>query len=138
MAGKSYCEQRLSAVGITDDDNHLIGVTASDGFHGINEFRFFTSDENDNLVINYLTPNGRILEYEDRSKNEGRSIRAFVRTRLKNPKDPKQKYKQPIGTETFPFFTPKAIEAYKAKEKVTTLFIVEGEIKAFVLSKFGL
>ncbi len=138
MAEKSYCEQRLLAVGIRDNDNHLIGVTASDGFHGINGFRFFTSDDNDNLVINYLSPNGRILEYEDRSKNDGRSIRAFVRTRLKNPKDPKQKYIQPKGTEAFPFFTPKAIEAYKAKEKVNTLFIVEGEIKAFVLSKFGL
>ena len=54
MAEKSYCEQRLLAVGITDDDNHLLGVTASDGFHGINEFRFFTSDKNENLVINYL------------------------------------------------------------------------------------
>lgn len=133
-----YCEQRLSAVGITDKENHFQGVTDAEGVHGIKEFRYFTSDDNDNLVINYLTPNGRILEYEDRSKNEGRSIRSFVRTRLKNPKDPKQKYKQPIGTEAFPFFTPKAIEAYKAKEKVNTLFIVEGEIKAFVLSKFGL
>ena len=133
-----YCERRLSAVGITDEENRFKGVTDAEGVHGIKEFRYFTSDDNDNLVINYLTPNGRILEYEDRSKNEGRSIRAFVRTRLKNPKDPKQKYKQPKGTETFPFFTPKAIEAFKAKEKVNTLFIVEGEIKAFVLSKFGL
>ena len=91
MAEKSYCEQRLLAVGITDDDNHLIGVTASDGFHGINEFCFFTSDKNDNLVINYLTPDARILEYEDHTRNEGRNTPPLFQDTTQESQRPKAK-----------------------------------------------
>ena len=133
----SYLEQRLAAIQVTDEENHFKGVTNAEGYP-ISGFRFFTSDKDDNLVINYLTPDGRVMEYCDGTRNEGRNIRDYRRTRLKNPKDSQGKYKQPKGTENYPFFTPKAIEAYKSKAKVSTLFIVEGEIKAFVLSKFGL
>lgn len=133
----SYLEQRLAAIQVTDEENHFKGVTNLDG-RSIPEFRFFTSDDKDNLVINYLSPNGCIMEYYDDTRNEGRNIRDYRRIRLKCPKDGQGKYMQPKGTENYPFFTPKAIEAYKKKTKVNTLFIIEGEIKAFVLSKFGL
>ncbi|MBQ6305514.1 MAG: DUF3854 domain-containing protein [Bacteroidales bacterium] len=133
----SYLEQRLAAVQITDEENHFKGVTNADG-RSIPEFRFFTSDKDDNLVINYLTPDGCLVQYYDDTRNEGRNIRDYRRIRLKNPKDGQGKYVQPRGTENYPFFTPSAIQAYKAKTKVNTLFIIEGEIKAFVLSKFGL
>jgi len=133
----SYLEQRLAAIQVTDEENHFKGVTNAEGYP-ISGFRFFTSDKDDDLVINYLTHDGRVLEYCDNTRNEGRNIKDYRRTRLKNPKDDQGKYKQPKGTENYPFFTPKAIEAYKSKAKVGTLFIVEGEIKAFVLSKFGL
>lgn len=134
---KTYCGERLAEIQVTDQENNLSGVTNAEGYP-ISGFRFFVPDKDDNLVINYLTPDGRIMDYYDETRNEGRNIRNFARTRLKSPKDGQGKYKQPKGTENYPFFTPTAIHAYKAKEKVSTLFIVEGEIKAFVLSKFGL
>ena len=133
----SYLEQRMAAIQVTDEENHFKGVTNADG-RSIPEFRFFTSDKDDNLIINYLSPEGCIMEYYDETRNEGRNIRDYRRTRLKNPKKGQGKYIQPKGTENYPFFTPKAIDAYRTKTKVNTLFIIEGEIKAFVLSKFGL
>ena len=133
----SYLKQRMAAIQVPDEENHFEGVTNPDGYP-ISEFRFFTSDDKDNLVINYLTADGCIMQYYDDSRNEGRNIKDYRRIRLKTPMEGQGKYVQPKGTENYPFFTPEAIKAYKSKGRVNTLFIVEGELKAFVLSKMGL
>ncbi len=133
----SYLKTRLDFLNISEDDNRFSGVLDAEGIHSISDFHFFTSDDNDNILIHYLTPENRILQYPDETKNEGRNIRDFVRTRLKNPKDPKHKYDQPRGTETYPFLTPEVLRAYRDKVKIKTLYITEGEFKAFKLSMYG-
>lgn len=134
----SYCGSRLKELSISDEENHFIGVQNGD-FRPIPNFVFFQGDKDDNIIINYLTADGNLVEYEDEEKNQGRNIKAYSRTRLKDPKPGQGKYKQPKGTENFPFFTPEAIRCFKKKSCTGgTLYIVEGEFKAFALSKIGL
>lgn len=126
----SYCSDRLKALKITEKANSYKTVDM-DG-HTI-DFRFFRADDKDNITIGYIAPDGKVIEYE----TENRKTRAFERTRLKEPKGD-MKYTQPAKTETYPFATPEILKAYKKKDKVQTLYIVEGEFKAFALSNFGL
>ncbi|MDX9697207.1 MAG: DUF3854 domain-containing protein, partial [Bacteroidales bacterium] len=119
----NYLQQRLKELGVTDKQNKYKAVNIDKKQQ---EFTFFTSDSNDNVVINYLTPSGEIEYF-----SQGKKVLPFTRTRLKNPENPKYKYHQEKGTGIIPFSTPKIIEAYKKGEKVKTLYITEGEFKAF-------
>ena len=121
----SYLEQRLSALGITDEENRIKVL-------GYPDWRTFTEDGKGNIRINYLALDGQPFTYMD-----GRKEIEFARTRYQNPKDPKHKYDQPKGTETFPFFTPTILKKYKAKETIKTLVVTEGEFKAYKLSMLG-
>ena len=126
----SYCSDRLKALKITEKANKWKALTPD---NRTIDFRFFMPDDKDNIDIGYIAPDGYVVQYE----TENRKIRDFKRTRLKEPKGD-MKYTQPAKTETYPFCTPAILKAYKDKEKVTTLYIVEGEFKAFALSNFGL
>ena len=126
----SYCSDRLKALKITEKANKWKALTPD---NRTIDFRFFMPDDKDNIEIGYIAPDGYVVQYE----TENRKIRDFKRTRLKESKGD-MKYTQPAKTETYPFCTPAILKAYKDKEKVTTLYIVEGEFKAFALSNFGL
>ena len=126
----SYFEDRLKTLQITEKANSYKAVDI-DG-HGIN-FKFFTETDKGDISINYIGLDGVVEVYE----TENRKIRSFSRTRLQNPKGD-MKYQQPSGTETLPFVTSEILKTYKKGEKVTTLYIVEGEFKAFAMSNFGL
>ncbi len=126
----SYFEDRLKTLQITDKTNSYKAFDI-DG-HGIN-FKFFTETDKGDISINYIGLDGVVEVYE----TENRKIRSFSRTRLQNPKGD-MKYQQPSGTETLPFVTPEILKTYKKGEKVATLYIVEGEFKAFAMSNFGL
>ena len=120
-----YLEQRLSALRITDEENHIKVL-------GYPDWRTFSEDGKGNIRINYLALDGQPFTYMD-----GRKEIEFARTRYQDPKDPKHKYDQPKGTETFPFFTPTILKKYKAKETIKTLVVTEGEFKAYKLSMLG-
>lgn len=121
----SYLEQRLSVLGITDEINQIKGILKYP------DWRTFTDDGKGNIAINYLAPNQQPYFYM-----EGDKEKVFSRIRLAAPGNG-AKYIQPKGTETFPFFTPIMLDKYKAKEKTPTLYIVEGEFKAFKLAMYG-
>lgn len=126
----SYFEDRLKQLHITDKNN--VYKTRDAEGRSIN-FHFFTETEKGDISINYIGIDGAVEEYE----TENRKIRRFSRIRLQNPKGD-MKYKQPEGTETLPFVTPEILKTYKKGEKVATLYIVEGEFKAFAMSNFAL
>ena len=126
----SYFEDRLKQLHITDKNN--VYKTRDAEGRSIN-FHFFTETDKGDISINYIGIDGAVEEYE----TENRKIRRFSRIRLQNPKGD-MKYKQPEGTETLPFVTPEILKTYKKGEKVATLYIVEGEFKAFAMSNFGL
>lgn len=132
----NYLEERLAKYHITEKDNTM-KVAAEDPGHFV-DFKFFTEQPvkdkdgkvtGTDIAINYLTPAGEVEYY-----NHGNSqTRRFSRIRKANPGDG-PKYVQAKGTEMIPFSTPAIIEAYKKKKELKTLYVVEGEFKAFALS----
>lgn len=128
----SYLSDRLTALHISEEMNSW---TVVDDGHTIH-FRFFTEDKNGDIQINYLTPEGYVEEYENTETNR-RGAKPFFRIRLQHPKEGQGKYQQPKGTGTPPFCTPAILRAYKEKAKLRTLYVTEGEFKAFALSNFN-
>ncbi len=121
----NYRTKRLNQIGITEKNN---SVKATDLEKIERIYSFFNSDSNDNIRINYISPDGYIEYYK-----KGNKFFEYSRIRYKEPKDTKIKYYQPKGSLVIPFSTPKIIEAFKTKKKVKTLYITEGEFKAFAL-----
>ena len=126
----SYLEDRLKTLHITEKSNSY-KATDIDG-HGIN-FKFFTETDKGDISINYIGLDGVVEVYEP----ENRKIRSFSRTRFQVPKGD-MKYGQPSGSPVLPFITPEILKRYKKSEETETLYIVEGEFKAFAMSNFGL
>ena len=127
----SYYSERMQSLHVTEESNRY-DATDIDG-RPI-DFRFFQETDNGDIAINYIGPDGVIEVYE----TDNRKTRAFSRIRLREPKEGGPKYVQPAGTPVTPFITPEALRRYKASERTRTLFIVEGEFKAFAMSNFGL
>ena len=136
----SYYTDRLAAYGITEAANTY---KAEQGEGRANpNWRFFRETEKGDIEIGYLDPEGFEYTFFDGTVNEGRQIRTFTRTRHADPKADrngrKVRYSQPAHTETFPFITPAVLKAFREKKLDNdTLYIVEGEFKAFRLSLEG-
>lgn len=128
----TYFKERLKKYGIDEETNTFHNAIAENGVNRA-DFKWFTETKNGDISINYLSPDGCVEWF-----NHGNSqTRRFVRIRKANPGDG-PKYIQEKGTETIPFCTPSIIDAYKNKNKVKTLYVVEGEFKAFTLSMHNL
>ena len=139
----SYFSERLALYHITEKENTFC-AEGSDAGKFIPTFQFFQEKEvrdkfgkvvENNIAINYLSPDGGVVFY-----NHGNNqTRDFQRIRYEDPsKHNGHKYHQEKGTEMIPFSTPALIEAYKSKKKLKTLYVVEGEFKAFAMSMMKL
>lgn len=125
----SYLEERLTALGISKDQ---LKVSVHDPDFPPQSLDLFSSDEKGNINILYLDPDGQPMKYDEKGK-----LRQFTRKRYRDPVNGK-KYSQPYRSGVFPFITPGIIKKYKKGEKIKTLFIVEGEFKAFSGNLSGL
>lgn len=143
----TFLDQRLAELGVNEKDNIFTRVWASrhdekkdDGVivtKEVNEkrdYKIFDSDEEGNIVIRYFNQHGQPYRWK---KEDTKLTRDFVRKRLKVPKG-SMKYSQESGSELYPFFTPGIIKKFKAKQEIETLYLVEGEFKAFKASMNGL
>lgn len=134
----TYLSDRLAAYHITDKENTFKAESEEPG--RFCDFRFFTETDQGDIAINYLTPDGQVEYYEHGNVQ----TRRFARIRYADPEKHKNregkpmKYRQEKGTETFPFMTPTVINAYRKREQLKMLFVVEGEFKAFALNLKGL
>ncbi len=129
---KSYLQKRFKPYGFKED---FFSFETIDSNTKKDETRvLFSSDEKDNILIHYHMLNGSVWTFhrDIRSKPQ-----KYIRTRLNKPFD-KVKYLSPKGGGLLPFFPPSIIEKFKAKIKIKTLYLIEGEIKAAVSSHFGL
>lgn len=136
VAKASYLQERLKALQITDDENRLEGVTMPDDTGtSCPQWRYFTETKDGDIQINYVTPDAQVIMYDNGNKNN--PLRHFFRKRYQNP-PADRKYWQPPKTETIPFSTPEIVRTYLAGEETRTLYVVEGEFKAFAMSKMGL
>jgi len=119
---KSYYENRLKELEIPLED-----ITVSAKWRDNGKYQqmrwFYPKDEN--IDILYLDPHGYVQEYEHEGK-----LKQFIRTRLACPTKG-HKYSQPYSSGIFPYITPGIIKKVQKKETIDTLFITEGEFKAF-------
>ncbi len=136
---QSYCQKRLDLYGITKKHNTfkvLLNEKVADDYPKAAQQPFFWESENDGINILYLALNGSYEQYhtvENRWKNR------YIRERL-NPEKctPEQKYTQPAKSGVHIFFTPPIIEKYDTATEIETLYIIEGEFKAFLGYVHGL
>ncbi len=126
----TYLSDRLAAYHITDKENTFKAESADPG-RFIPSWKFFTETDKGDIQINYLSQNGTVVDYSHGNVQ----TRDFCRVRYAEPdKHGGHKYFQEKGTEMQPFFTPSIIEAYRKKHTLKTIYVVEGEFKAFCLS----
>lgn len=135
-----YYEQRLRELGISDTANLITSpVYTSKGEDWIP-----TEEKKSKPVfelcpqgiqINYYLPTGYPIDWH---KDGTKFARNFTRTRLfkeesyqKEGQHFSKKYHQESGSPVVPFLTPGIIEAYTSGKEIETLFLIEGEFKAF-------
>ncbi len=117
---ETYLLSRLETLQISSLENKIHLANGE-------ESKYFDADESGNIILNYLNLTGGYYHW----KKEGiKYPRRFQRIRLRYPNGD-QKYSQPKGSPHFPFFTQGIIDRYNRAEHIKTLYIVEGEFKAF-------
>lgn len=132
----SYLKDRLKKLNITDKINSYKTFNEEGRAY---TFKFFTETDKGDISINYIDLDGHEVAYKP---EDSRKLRAFSRTRYQVPKElpdgKTMKYDQPPKTPVMMFVTPELLRRYKNGEETSTLYIVEGEFKAFSMSNFGL
>lgn len=118
----SYCQSRLAALGITPEMNRAVFRYGTKD----KEEGFFQADPHDNIRILYLDPDGVQASYI----NERGANRPYYRLRLKTPVGD-NKYKTPAKATALPFIPPQVLQKVKLGMVIETLFLTEGEFKAF-------
>lgn len=128
---QKYYLKRLAECGLTEDTNKReISYEGRPQTVPV----FWASESDDALHIPYVMPDGEAEFYQD-----GKKIVNYERLRYRIPKeytDTKtgkrrtMRYSQPRGTGVYSFLPPKLTTKLKAKEKIKTLYVVEGEFKS--------
>jgi hypothetical protein len=158
-----YLLQRMTELGLTEDQYTFTrtwisrnDVKADDGTITTREqeqtrdYKLFDADEEGNIVIRYFNLDGQPYRWK---KEDTKQSRDYVRKRLRNPKGD-MKYYQEAGSPSYPFFNPGLIKKFNIAKsspvdadgkmenqegKIDTLFLVEGEFKAYkAFTLFGL
>lgn len=127
---KNYYLKRLKECGLTEKTNKRIisyeGRTQEVPI-------IYPREKDDALVIPYVQPDGEAEYYQD-----GKKIVNYERLRYRIPKEYTDKagkrrtmrYSQPRDTGVYSYLPPKITQKIINKEKIKTLFVVEGEIKS--------
>lgn len=121
----SYFTKRLTELQVTENDL-LVSATFEHG-RTIKVPLFSQCEEG--ISITYLDPFGNVQYYTQKGKQK-----QFLRLRRAKPLNG-EKYSQPYKSGIFPFITPQIINKVKTKVEIETLFVVEGEFKAFALTQ---
>lgn len=123
----SYYDERIASLQVTEND---LWISATFD-HGItNKVLLFNKKSNGDIEITYTDPYGNIIYCTD----EKGKRKQFTRRRLANPSD-KAKYLQAKDSGLHIFTPPQITNKVKTKQEVETLFVVEGEFKAFALAQ---
>lgn len=141
----SYKDQRLQEAGITPEFNattvqepELLGDVHDQNFiHHVKDAHWFTSTPEDNMRILFKTLDNQVMKVK---KGDNKWATPFERIRLspgqiqlnKELTGKSGKYRQPSGTGTQIWHSQGIINTYGSQEQIKTLYLVEGEMKAFV------
>ena len=127
----SYCDRRLSELGIAPEYNQIPLEYDRERqiIYGYSpqQATFFQSDRKDNIRINYVTLEGNLADFENQGK-----LQDYYRTRI-HPDSVKgdAKYLSPKGSKSCFFYPPLIIRSFREHLPLHTLGVVEGEFKAF-------
>ena len=127
---RGYLNKRLSEAGIRKDQILFPVKFFEEPVH--RKTQLFTEDKKGNIKLRYIDLDGEQVYYDSKGK-----LKEFHRTRFSNPVNG-SKYMQPKGSGMHMYWTTGIIEKFRSKEKMNTLFITEGEFKAFVGALHGL
>ncbi|MCF8460451.1 MAG: DUF5906 domain-containing protein [Flavobacteriales bacterium] len=137
-ADKTYFIERMKALNIDPEKvpSFKSLYTGKSGSSAMVDCPFFEPDKYGNIVINYPGLNDTFCTYEANGK-----IHDFKRWR-KHPDNIKNgagKYGQPASSGVQVFLTAIILEALaKEGEEIETLYLIEGEFKAWAGSQMGL
>lgn len=136
---KEYLTTRLASIGLSPESNRRICYESGQP----REIPILGEKETEQAIyIPYCAPDGEITTYE----RDGKQY-PFSRLRYMKPKEYEDKatgkkkamrYSQPPKTGVYTYMTPGIVNRYRLSEKIKTLFIVEGEIKALAGDVLGL
>lgn len=129
MSELSYFDRRMRAIGVENPAEHCFSCE-KDG--QVYQKRFFTKDRDGNVLIHFPRLGGGELEYL-----AGSAPKPMVRKRLQHPKGD-MKYVSPKGSGVPLFLTPEVLKRYAQKVPTETLYLTEGEFKAYAASEQGL
>jgi len=129
----TYFKKRMHEMGIVDTSDHFFKVEPEYPFKAYNQPIFAEHEASGNIVIHYPSLYGG-AELIAGTENE------FKRIRFKpdNQPEPDRKYFQEPKSGVHIFHTQQVIEKFAAKTKIETLYVVEGEFKAFAGALQGL
>lgn len=96
----------------------------------------YWEDEVGNVCIGLLGIDGLLMTYDDKESHGRISYKPMCIKRLKKPFDNKKYLPEKTGWGTIPYLTPGVLNEFKKRNSVKTLFIVEGQKKAFAMYKF--
>lgn len=137
----TYCSTRLAKYGIIPvaEVSVLENDTAGDKVKlkkVKKKIEFFKPNEADGIDIVYLELTGHIVRYR---KPGTKWERPFIRQRLNPTKaSDDQKYTQEKDSGVHIHLNPQIIEKYQNKTKIDTLYMTEGEFKAWTAYQHGI
>lgn len=134
----TFFHERLDPLGWTPELNTVVfpADLAGDGVR--HEQPLFDADEAGNLVIPYYRINGQKAEFRREGDKWGKAYEVLrLRVPVNRPDGSLEKYKNPRGTGTLPWFPAQVIDAYNADRSIDTLVLVEGQLKAFAAALHG-
>jgi hypothetical protein len=139
----TYLANRLAEIGISEADNATTLLRFNENEETYKEAKevdakWFDTTPGDDIRILFKTLTGRQMQLHagtNKNVSETYRIRLHPDTMAGNIRlDSKNsgKYRQPPGTGAIVYHTQGIIDAYNHKTKVPTLYLVEGEFKAYV------
>lgn len=132
MSKTSYFNQRMSQLGLKPGDEE-IKIPDPNQKGQFRLVKYFSEDEHGNVAIHYYRLDGAPYTYR---KGDNKNADSFKRLRLKKPID--AKYISPKGQGMLPWFPPGIIKKYNKEEAIDTLYVIEGEFKAFSAERNGI
>lgn len=137
---RSYTQRRLDSIGLTEAQNffEIEQETPDGGYHKI-PIKMIEEDANGNLIINYWHLNRMRVQRKDESTKNYQRMLNHQKIRWEKPVNPKDKYTyRHKGFSAVPYYPKWVIEAFERGEKIETLIITEGELKALKMAMHGL
>ena len=142
----TYFEERIfGTLGVTPEQINVNLFVSDNGER--RDVPIFSADREDNLRILIYDIRRNIVTYDEDgwdTKNVARFSDSYgektyyvKRLNPKNIKGDMPKYLGPKGQDTKPFFPPLILDAYENGTPIETLYITEGQIKAFYAGLHG-